>query len=79
MADSNEPDLPDGLATRAFELLRKLSKDGKLSAVEVHESVEIFMSISGRNIEAKFDSKFNLLLWAIGIGTALIVASNFIA
>jgi len=36
------------------------------------------MSLSGRTLEDKIDAKFRMLLWAIGLGTALIIASNFV-
>ena len=44
-------------ATRAFSLLRRLAKDAKLSAEEIHELVEIINTMSGSNVIAKIDAQ----------------------
>ena len=91
------------MATRAFALLRKLSKEGKLTSEETHGLVEIQREMGSANIIAQFgsklesgfdsiraelealeagleaqNSKYTLLLWFIGVGVGLILASNFV-
>ena len=78
MAKKSKSNPLENLNHRAFDLMRRWMKEKGLDESETYELLEIIMTISGRNLESKFDAKFNMLMWAIGIGTALIVASNFI-
>ncbi len=65
--------------TRIFSLFRKLVKDGKQSAEETHELVELIETMAETNVterlEAKMDalnSKYTVLIWAIGFAGLVI-------
>ena len=72
--DESQPD-----ATRAFSLLRKLAKDGKQSAEETHELIELIRAMASINlvsqIEAKLDAldtKYKVLIWVVGLSGGVI-------
>ena len=81
----------ENLTTRAFVLIRKLSGPGGLSPEEIHELVEIQKDMPATSFDHKLDAlkevldtrldsqdkKYTLLLWFIGVGVGLIIASNF--
>ncbi len=69
--------------TRMFSLFRKLVKDGKQSAEETHELVELIETMAGTNVierlESKMDAKmdalntkYTVLIWAIGFAGLVI-------
>lgn len=73
-------------ATRIFSLLRKLSKDGRQSAEETHELVELIETMAASNVierlESKIDvqiaalnTKYTVLIWAIGFASVIISAA----
>ena len=69
-------------ATRIFSLLRKLSKDGRQSAEETHELVELIETMAATNVierlESKIDAvntKYTVLIWAIGFASVIISAA----
>ena len=76
-------------ATRAFSLLRRLVKDGKQSAEETHEFIELIEAMASANLVrqlgAKIDaqnekidtinSKYTVLIWTIGFASLIISAS----
>ena len=69
-------------ATRVFSLLRKLSKDGRQSAEETHELVELIETMAATNVierlESKIDAvntKYTVLIWAIGFASVIISAA----
>jgi len=75
-----------GQITRISQLLRKAGHKPD-DAVEL---TELIFNMASANIVSRFESKleskldaqntkYNILIWAIGIGTTLIVASNFFA
>ncbi len=62
-----------------FSLFRKLVKDGKQSAEETHELVELIETMAGTNVierlESKMDAlntKYTVLIWAIGFAGLVI-------
>jgi len=72
-----------GQITRISQLLRKAGH-------KPDDAVELIFNMASANIVSRFESKleskldaqntkYNILIWAIGIGTTLIVASNFFA
>ncbi len=68
--------------TRMFSLLRKLSKDGKQSAEETHEFIELIETMAATNVierlESKIDAvntKYTVLIWAIGFASVVISAA----
>lgn len=78
--------------TRIFRLLRKSAREGKLSAEETHELVELSSSMAGSNVierlETNFDvqnakidavnSKYTVLIWMTGFaGVVISVAIIF--
>ena len=73
-------------ATRIFSLLRKLAKEGRQSAEETHELVELIKSMAASNVierlESKIDAqhdglntKYTVLIWAIGFAGLVISAA----
>jgi len=75
-----------GQITRISQSLRKAGHKSN-DAVEL---TELIFNMASANIVSRFESKleskldaqntkYNILIWAIGIGTTLIVASNFFA
>lgn len=82
--DESQPD-----STRAFSLLRRLAKEGKQSAEETHELIELIEAMASANLVrqlgAKIDAqsekidavntKYMVLIWAIGFAGAVISAA----
>lgn len=73
-------------ATRIFSLLQKLAKEGRQSAEETHELVELIESMAASNVierlESKIDAqhdalntKYTVLIWAIGFAGLVISAA----
>ena len=69
-----------GQFTRASRLLQK----SRLKTDEATEFAELTSEMASANIISQFGakldaqaSKYNLLLWFIGVGVGLIIASNF--
>ena len=54
--DESQPD-----ATRAFSLLRKLAKDGKQSAEETHELIELIETMASVNLVSQLGAKIDTL------------------
>lgn len=74
-------DKEGGRITHVARLLRKAG----LTCDEANELTEIIGNMASENIIARLESKmdaqntkYNFLLWFIGVGVALIVASNFV-
>lgn len=54
--DELQPD-----ATRAFSLLRKLAEDGKQSAEETHELIELIEAMASANLVSQLGAKIDIL------------------
>ncbi len=61
-------------ATRLFSLLRKLSKEGKQSAEETHELVELIETMASTNLIERLESKMDVQNAKIDIQNAKIDA-----
>ena len=70
MAEQNNSTPIESLTVRAFVLLRKLIKTGKLTEAETIEYVEIQKEMPSENFDAKLDNlntKYNVVIWLLGI------------
>jgi len=98
LAEEDKSTALENLTTRAFVLLRKLSKEGDLSPEEIHELVEIQKDMPSTSFDHKLeiltqtleaqkevlnqrlksqDTKYDVLIWGMGIGFTLLLAFNF--